>query len=98
MWLFGSEQGVSVCDVGLDASVAGKCSTNRCALSGMGWPKLSEAETLPTPARSEPRLLKSWVTSPGTRTNDPVPAENPTRRALTSTSVRTPNSHIEEIR
>jgi len=29
-------------------------------------------ETLSIPARSEPRFSKSWVTLPGTSTNDPV--------------------------
>ncbi len=45
---------------------------NHCAIPGIFSSKLPGAETLSIPARSEPRFSKSWVTLPGTRTNDPV--------------------------
>jgi hypothetical protein len=50
----------------------GGCSANHCAIPGMCCSKVPGAETLSTPARSVPRFSKSWVTLPGTTTNDPV--------------------------
>lgn len=52
----------------------GGFSVNHCTMPGMSGSNGPGTETLSTPARASPRFSKSWVTPPGTRTNDPLGA------------------------
>lgn len=52
----------------------GGFSVNHCTMPGMSGSNGPGTEKLSTPARASPRFSKSWVTPPGTRTNDPLGA------------------------